>query len=539
MKFIALITFIFCSFTMATSWAAPYRRLVNFEWEAIEGAKSYEIELKLDRSNNPGQETKVFNFKVKDAAWNGRLMPGKYMMKLRSRDYRGVPGDWSEESEFNVGLDTAVLQFPPARAQFKSDANKEMPVAFKWAPVGGADEYQFELTSEDGKTIKSEKLTKPEIKVDVPVASHYTWKVSSSNKEGITSEATSLGQFTVLGKAVPTVKLEKPESEFVREIRWSRPDSVTSYDVFVFKMNTTSKKWEKFKTFENYQDNALPFDEQWPGGSYQVAIRGKAPLRPSSTVAKERFSVRTGDRSPAAEYTALVRKSIDRVTGWYAIASYLVTEMQFAGVNPEKNSSVAYKALGGTGRLGAGWMSDKTPWGFVGIVDMSGFTFNGKTQTFASVEANAIYRISSSDRGEVRLQAGPYFKELPETIADPFTNESEDSKITAMGPHLGAEYWYSLTPKLGIQLNAHVYMSVIGLSTPNGGELSPSMSTQFGFLGSYRFTRNFTGLIGYARREDKMSYKAVPSTSNFAVDGDENESTITGNYLNLFAEWSF
>ena len=38
----ALMLLLSFTFLMATesAWAAPYRRLVNFEWEAIEGANS-------------------------------------------------------------------------------------------------------------------------------------------------------------------------------------------------------------------------------------------------------------------------------------------------------------------------------------------------------------------------------------------------------------------------------------------------------------------------------------------------------------------
>ncbi len=254
---------------------------------------------------------------------------------------------------------------------------------------------------------------------------------------------------------------------------------------------------------------------------------------------QNRPSVSAMEIAPAAEYTALVRKSIDRVTGWYAVASYLITEIQYRGVNPEKGSAVAYNALGGTGRVGAGWFSGNSPWGFLGIMDVSGFMFNGKAQTFASVELNTVYRKTVGDRGEARFQMGPYYKELPETLGDASLQTSEDSKISSAGPHVGAEYWYSLTPKLGIQLNAHLYYSMLKVNTPNGEALTPSMSMQFGFLGSYRFTPSFTGLVGYARREDKMSYKALPGPTNTAVDGDVNESTIVGNYLNIFAEWAF
>ncbi len=516
--------------------AAPYRRLVNFEWEAIDGAKSYEIELKQVKEKGEG---KTFTFKVPEAAWNGRLSAGKYIMKLRSRDYRGVPGDWSTPSDFNVGLEAAVLKLPAPRARIESKDESTTEMKFDWAPVGGADKYHFELVSEDGKTTLREDLKDTNFKTKVPVAANYTWKVSATNEEGIDSDAVSVGQFTVLGKAVAAPKLQKPETEFVREVKWDRPDNTANYDVVVLKYSTESKKWEKFKVMENYQNDSLSFDPAWPGGKYQVVVRAKSTLRPSSTLAKESFNVRSGDRSPAAEYTALVRSSIERMSGWYAIGSYLITEMKFAGVNPEKNSTVSYSAVGGTARMGLGWFSSNTPWGFLSIIDMSGFTFKGTTRTFASAEVSAVYKMAVGDRGEARFQFGPYYKELPETVGDPFNGTSQDLTISAAGPHVGAEYWYSLTPKFGVQVNAHLYTSLLKVSTPNGEPLAPTMSTQFGFLGSYRFTRTFTGLAGYARREDKLSYKAVPSSTNFAVDGDVNESTIVGNYLNIFAEWSF
>lgn len=519
-----------------TSFSAPYRRLVNFEWEPVENANSYEIELQQVKAKGDG---KTFSFKVTEASWNGRLSPGKYIMKLRSRDYRGVPGEWSEPSDFNVGLEAAALKSPPQRANISSNDEEKTELTFQWAPVGAADLYHFELTSEDGKTKITEDTKETSIKLKVPVATSYTWKVSSENLEGTQSDASSVGQFSLLGKRIEPAKIQKPETEFVRDIKWTRPDHSSKYDVYVLRYIPETKKWEKFKVFENYQDDTLAFDPAWPGGKYQVAIRAKSDMRPASPLIKETFKVRSGDRSPAAEYTALVRTSIEHISGWYAVGSYLITEMKFAGVNPEKNSTVSYSAFGGTGRVGLGWFNPNTPWGFLSILDLSGFTFKGKTRTFASAEISAVYKIPVGDRGEARFQFGPYYKELPETVGDPFSGSSEDLTISAAGPHAGAEYWYSITPKFGFQVNAHLYSSLVKISTPNGQPLAPTMSTQIGFLGSYRFTPTLTGLAGYARREDKLSYKAVPSSSNFAVDGDVNESTIVGNYLNIFAEWSF
>ena len=516
--------------------AEPYRRLVNFEWEAIEGAKHYEVELQQIKDEDKG---KTFNFKVKVADWNGRLTPGKYIMRLRSFDYRGVPGDWSPPSDFNVGLDPVKIESPVADAKIKSNDAEQVAMDFKWAAVGGAESYHFILTSEDGKTTVDEWVKEPKFNTKVPVAQNYTWKVSAKSPEGIESEATSVAQFSLLGKPLEKPEIIKPENEFVRQLTWKRPDNVKTFDVYVMKQNVETKKWEKFQVFENYADDTLAFDDTWPGGKYQLAIKAKSDMRPDSPIINHGFSVRSGDRSPAAEYTALVRKSIERVSGWYGIASYLMTQMKFSGANPEKNSVVSYDAIGGTGRMGAGWFDSSKSWGFLGILDMSGFTFQGSTQTFASLEANAVYRYSLGDRGEVRLQMGPFYKELPETIGDIFTNNFEYSTVSAVGPHVGAEYWYSLTPKFGLQFNLHLYMPLMKVSTPNGQAIDPTLSTQIGFMGSYRFTSTFTGLAGYTRREDNVAYKAVSDTTTFAEDGDINKSTIVGNYLNFFAEWSF
>lgn len=534
---LGLLLLIF-TFTTGIAEAAKYRRLVNFEWEAIEGAASYEIELIPVKIAS--DEPKAFNFKTTEASWNGRLTPGKYLMRLRSRDYRGVPGDWSPQSDFNVGLDNVVLKSPLSE-KIETDSTDKKEVEFKWEAVGGADQYEFTLTSEDGTTAISQKLTEPSFKAEVPVAANYTWTVQAFNNEGILSEGTATSKFALNGKKLEKPALEKPETEFVREIKWEAPEYATSYDVFIIRRDERTKKFEKFKSIEKTSSASLDFDPSWPGGVYKVAVRANGSMRPSSDLAKLGFKVRAGDRSPAAEYTALVRKSIDRVTGWYGIASYLITEVKFSGVYPEKSSKGTYKAIGGTGRLGLGWFGSNTPWGFLGILDLSGFTFEGKTKTFASTELNSVYRFSMGDRTELRLQAGPYIKEHPDSIADASTSSAEDTKVVVAGPHIGAEFWYSLTPKLGIQFNAHLYNSLVKMQTPNNQNIEPAMSYQIGVLGSYRMTQNFTGLVGWAMREDRVKYQSNPYTPidpslNF---GNTVESTVVGNYLNFFAEWAF
>ena len=540
MHFLSL--FILLSFAWSfQAGAEAFHRSVSFEWDAIDGASSYEVELKLQKSEKE-QKAKVFNFKVKEASWTGKLAPAKYLMRLRARDGRGVPGDWSEPSDFNVGLETVQAKFPKAQEKFRTKTADTASVPFAWTPAGGATGYHFELASEDGSFKLNQDVKENKFTAKLPVAKKYTWKVSAFNAEGFESEAATTADFSLLGSNLPVAKIEKPDSGFVREVKWDASPNAENYDVYVLRLNRETKKWEKFKSFENYKDTTLPFEQAWEGGKYQVIVRAKGSLRDPSPLAKQSFDVVHGTRSPAAEYTALVRKSIDRVTGWYGIASYLITQISYHSSVPDYNSKIDYSTVGGTGRLGAGWLSPDTPWGFVGIVDMSGFSLEGKTNTFASAEMNGIYRIAMDDRSDLRFQGGVFYKEVPATIRQKnlagATITSQDSAIKGAGPHVGAEYWYSLTPKIGFQLNAHLYMTAMKMSTPNGQDLSPSISNQIGLMGSYRFTPTFTGLLGYARREEKLSYKKDPNAV-FQNSSDDNTTDISGNYLNFFAEWSF
>ena len=365
--------------------------------------------------------------------------------------------------------------------------------------------------------------------------------MSAKNNAGITSDAVSVAQFSLLATTIEKPKIEKPESEFVRDLKWSRPPFADRFDFAVSRYNKKTNKWEVVLNGKDQKEEMIPIGENLPGGDYKVSVRAKANLRQNSDISSETFKIRNGLRTPAAEYTAMVRKSIERVSGWYGIASYLITQINYASVYQETQTALTYNAVGGTGRLGLGWFSPSSPWGFLSILDLSGFVYNGSNLTFASFEASSVWRKTLGERGELRTQAGIYYKEIPGTFGNAITGTTSNDLIATVGPHVGAEYWYSMTPKLGLQANAHLYLSALKIKTPNGQAVDPSISTQFGFLGSWRFNSRFTGLAGYARREDKIRYKAGTTNSPFSSNSSSgnNESVVQGDYLNFFAEYAF
>jgi hypothetical protein len=545
------LLFLFLLVPLSFSHAQSGKRSVSFDWEPIQGAKSYEVQIRKVKKDS---ESKDFIFKSTEPVFNGSLKPGQYTMKLRSIDPRGVPGPWSTESDFLVPLESVRLTSPSPKAEINAQNAKEREVEFTWKQVPGATAYQFELTSADGKIDVHETLTQTEFKKAIPVGTNFTWKVKAQGEQGAESEAFSVAEASILGSKLEKPKIEKPETEFVREIKWSRPENAENFDYAISKYNPKTKKWEKMKGVESDATESTNFDEQWPGGKYKFSIRAKADHRPSSDVSSILFNVRGGDRSPAAEYVSTVRQSIDRISGWYGIASYLITQMDYS-LTYKGFQSVPFKAIGGTGRVGIGWMSKESPWGFLNILDLSGFLKDGSAKTFASMETSAVYRKTVGERDELRIQTGLYYKETPQvlpvvsTLSNDGSNASTYVKnMAVVGPHVGAEYWYSMTPKLGLQVNAHFYYSMMKLSTPSGEPHQGQLSTQYGFLGSYRMSKKMTGLAGVSYRVDSSSYTDTNHTdidANTSIDQsavtitDTTTSKLSGLYFNIFAEYSF
>lgn len=525
-----------------------YKRSISFEWEPILNANSYELQITKLKSDS---ESKPINFTTKNPEFNGKLVPGRYSMRLRSIDRRGVPGIWAKPSEFDVPLEKVKMQYPLSEAQITAKEPVQEEINFKWSAVGGAEAYKFELVGDSGKINIVEETKNTNITVKIPVARTFTWKVSAHGAEGLSSEELSQANFSLLGNKVKKPFIEKPESDFVREIKWTRPEFAENYDFTISQYNPTTKKWEEKHSASNYGQDSTAFSPKWPGGKYKIQIRAKAPLRADSNVSVEVFNVMNGDRSPAAEYTASVRKAVDRINGWYGMASYFITEIGFTSNYRNLFQEHTFKAIGGTGRLGVGWMNEKSRWGFLAIGDYGGFIYNTKVSTYASLETSAIYRVLSGERAELRTHLGIFYKQTPQSLPDinntSFITEAAAGNylttvqnLSTLGPHLGFEYWYSFNQKLGMQWNTHFYYNLMKMSSPSGGDIKPTLSMQYGLMGSYRMTKRFTGLTGITYREDNSQYTDSQTfTGSTSTITNDVITKINGFYLSFYGEYAF
>lgn len=527
-----LAAFFFFAAVLCPKFAFAAESNVELEWEGVENAKSYDLEVKSTKN--------TFKFQTKEPIWAGRLSPGFFKMRIRARDKRSVPGEWSEYQEFKVFLDSPEFVNPTSGSIVASANNDVQNVTFKWKKVFAGKKYTLDVQGLDSTFRKQVELNDEKATMELPVATKFMATIRAAN-EVLTSnpEKDRVVEFIVSGKKLLAPKLVPPESLFVREVKWSKPEFAQAYSYTLEKMDTKSQKFNVVEEGKELRGEAMPFKKEYPGGTYRVTVKSVASYRQSSEPVSIKFNAKEGDRSERAEALARLRESIERLSGWFGMASYLVNSVEYQNLNYDlTGTQTTYKAIGGTLRAGVGYVTMKNPWGYFLAAEASTLKVDGFGDIkYNMFEVNSFFKMKPNDAGEFRQTAGVVYKELPDLTTNFAGNVTNTSAIAALGLRYGVEYWHAMTPKLGLQANAHIFPLIAGQKTTNGQAFVPSTSMQAGFLISYRWSKNLTTLGGYAYRTDKMEYKTAPTSTFPNPAADKNSATLKGHYLNLFLEY--
>lgn len=514
------------------------RRNVEVEWDGIDGATLYEIQI----TSKENVKAKPLRFKLTQPKWTANIKPGLYSMKLRSYDDRGVPGDWGPASDLEVKLPAiiALSPTPSAVVQARNDSTEE--VTLKWEPIPGAEKYRVNVNSTTNEWKRQTDVRDTSVSFNLPVGQLIEWNVSAIDDKGNSGEVSADNyKFELKGPPIKRPKIQKPMSKFVKEVSWSPSQFATDYSYELKYFNAQSRKWELVETKEKYAETSVKLDISRPSGKYRMVVQSHSAHREASPKVQMDFQMRGGFRDPAALETAILRDSISKPTNYYAIASYLVTKIDYASKNQETNTAPKFGAIGGTGRIGLGYQDPESKWGGFGIIDLSGFIINGQNFKFASVELHATRKIELGQKGVLLFATGVFSKELPIVKGTNVNGFDGVGKVRNLGPHAGFIYWLPLNDRFGLQANARAYYTLTGSTTTNA-KASPSLSYQYGLLGSYRLQKEWMGYAGYAFRHDEAVFDAISNSqdrSSFATPGSKNEISIEGHYLNLILEYSF
>lgn len=532
-------SFILCCILIAVSGAGPayaaeprVRRNVEVEFETIEGASLYEVQIKRkDEKNGKWQK-----FKSNTPQWTANVKPGMYIMQTRAYDDRGAPGDWSPSADLKVRLPAIIINSPGPGEVIKSSSADSTEVKFSWEPIPGATGYRLTLKDAAGKVLEEKSLKEPLWEGQVPAGNAVSWNAVAIDENGEDGEVSSEAyQFQLKGPALEKPKIDKPYSKFVQEMTWSRSNYAERYSYTLSRYNAATKTWNQIEKIENLKDTKAVLDISQPSGRYRMTVTAHGNHREDSAPAQIDFAMEGGFKSQEEFDKAALRDGITKPTKYYLIASYLITRINYAADNYDYLTRVRFAATGGTGRLGLGYQPPRKKWGGFVIADYSGFVIEGNNYRFASAEAHITRKMEFGQGGLVQFGSGLFSKELPIINGTPVDGYEGLGRVRSNGVHAGFTYWQPLESRFGLQVNGRIYYGLIGKG--NGQDIEPAVSYQYGLLGSYRLDKNTTGYAGYAYRKDEAKYGVVPA--NATGSGQVNSISIDGHYLNLILEFSF
>ncbi len=541
-----LLTLLCSLFGPLLAYAGP--REVLLEWEPDPEVVTYELEIGDLKKSKPSKAVGG----IKATEWTGALQAGRYWMRIRGRDDRGVPGEWSDKVEFQVTLQPVDIVQPKAEEVVKANDDKE-EVEFKWQPMPAATGYAVTVTDDSGKVLVNQETKETSFEAELPSAMKYSWNVRAIDRTGtpgaVPEQAPS---FTLLGEKLEEPEIKTPESSFVRHVDLETPKLAETVKVDVLRFEPTQKKWVKVATQELKKAEAVPFKQEWPGGEYKLRAVAEGKYRAPSSVSEIKFDVETGDRSVETEHRAILRKVIERTNDWYFTASYIVSMVSYQAVVNEVNQNSKFDTFTGTGLLGVGKFWKKSPWGFYTSIDYGGMTVEPdqtklrgeqKITNFLGFESAVVYRWAIG-RSDARVRLGSFRQQVPElklsptgigpaastcTATAPCTAEME--VFDTIGASFGAEYLYSISPKFVFQANLSGRIPMIGKSTVSGNKVDPNVNYTAGLTGGMRLQQNMTGLAGISYRKQFYSFKNV--------NGQPNQILMEGPYLQLIMEYDF
>lgn len=505
--------FIFLIILFLFSWAAfaQDNRWIDLDWEAIPEAKEYELELFQI------QEDQVFSrgkFKTSNPNWSYAVPPGKYSLKIRSIDDRGVPGDWSEEIDLKVKIVNPIMNRPA-----KGEKIIEALVGLEWNEVPEATSYHV-IVRDAKKAVVYDAST-------------------SLNKENVYLKDLGAYSFAVFAYGAGDEKIssnEWPESIFRNFERVG--GELDAPEVKVNISNLVVLDWQKIENADNFEIDVLP--PQGPGaknlrimvqenkyvfpredlrdGVTTIMIKALAPGYQDSpkTIVK---IVKNDDSVSTQEVTsgksASIKKTLTQLFWrhqFFYAASF--AKFEYSSENLQTDTNLEQSNLTGMG-LSLDWLFQNRPQSYVHKVETSALRLTSGSQTgFQSRLAyNFIFPLVTESKSW-SFGVGASYLGLPSFFGDRLDGSVSSNQSSSIGPEVSLGIVDPLTASWHFYANlTYAYHPIMLSSTESSPDPFSWLRAQLRFL-KYTSTRT-AFFIG-------AEYQRCTQTF------EENESSLSG-----------
>lgn len=442
-----ILFLILCSFTAI----AQDSRWIDIEWEEVKGATNYEIELfegEADKLVTRGK------YKVDTPNWSSAVPPGKYTLRMRSLDTRGVPGEWSENIPVKVRMNNPKLFQPTPRSQIAS-----AQVEFEWSEVDGAAYYQLVIRNEKGKTVSDTTVKDIRTSIYLDELGEYSWAAYAleegepkRTEEDFTT--LSMKSFTRVGGELEPPEVKVSIDEKVK-LSWQKIRGAKAYELDYLPPNNLDKN-RRFKL----PGTSLAFSaKRLVEGVTTITVKSTAPGYPDSLKTVVQI-LRTGNSFEVQDIIQVKKTEPEKIARarqrWKdeVYVSMDLAKFKYSSIDIENDTELDQKELTAVG-LNLEWMHKPKLNSLQRKTELSYLEMSSGRESGSKIRAAFLLNKEKNlGTGFLIFGGGLTYLRLPAFMGNRFENDISVEQSSSLGPQLQLGYSGSLSSYLGFQLNA-------------------------------------------------------------------------------------
>lgn len=522
--------------TPNTSQNTSNDRWIDLDWESVQGAKSYEIEL-FEFKDRSSLSRGVFKSEV--PRWTMAVPPGKYAVKIRSLDSRDVGGEWSEQIPVSVKLPKPLLLSPKSDEVFESrdGANKE--ITFQWEGSSGANYYRLNIFDQENVKFFTVITPLKEYKTNFFKLQNYSWEVlplyeeSESSEEGANEDRHT---FTLVGGELKAPKLRTSISTNDIIVNWSKVENAEFYSYKLIQDKDGQKVAVEGKTSKlgifvpknklskgvliiQISSSAKGFrNSDWNEAIYEYDLKTIKLIQESDIAEKLKSNNSLAIFVSAPRFDYKVKNFTTDTKSSETVRGYNLELAWKNKLNFENTSNDL-------------WYSANLD--FSSIAD-------SYTSGFIARSNHILLKNYSWSRFSMRPSLGLSLFRAPALNADRSSgNKILDGNYFTIGTVLGTSFSFDLSSKYNLSFSPTISYHALALSTPNDEKFKSSLGIDADMKLSYKFLKNIDlSLRGHFLSHEFKS-QAITGGTSMALLGDINSSKIKSFYLLIGSEWNY
>ena len=271
---------------------------IELEWEVVDGASAYEVELtpKLPSGPNSGTDSALdsaavsskpsaqpIRFSTTTAKVSQKVPLGIYSLRIRSKEgASGYFGDWSAPVEIEALAKTIQPIFPPDKSEVASPAERRKRVTFEWTAANDAREYTLRIWSDDLNSPKEFKIQNvqtpqsgrnPRQDIMLTAGKVYHWQVTFESKTNVNYQSQPpTFSFTLLGSQLTTPDFAPADyKRNVQKAKWSASPKAEVYSGALEYHSLDELEWRSLRKLASLRTTEWQLGKLKPG-VYRVTV---------------------------------------------------------------------------------------------------------------------------------------------------------------------------------------------------------------------------------------------------------------------------